>query len=90
MCKYFGRFVPTIRRHETLHNILTFFMFKALFYKYFLPTPIEFRLIGDTLLIISAGIVPFETYFAPGTFKIVIIAGVIGKILTNFATYKSQ
>jgi len=65
-------------------------MLTTLFNKYFSPTPLEFRVIGDTLLIISAGIVPFETYFNNDTFKIVIIAGVIGKILTNFATYKSQ
>lgn len=65
-------------------------MIKKLIFKYFLPTPIQYRIIGDTLVIIGAGITGAGMYFENKTLQAAVFIGIIGKIMTNFSTYTNE
>ena len=58
---------------------------KKLFANYQKPTPKTWRQIGDTLLIITSAAASYSILTQHPTIGIVIaVAGVIGKLLTNF------
>lgn len=53
---------------------------------YFTPTPKKFRIIGDILLVFSAGITGSGMYFNNHFLQFAVFIGIIGKIITNFTT----
>lgn len=65
-------------------------MLKRLIFKYFLPTPIQFRLIGDSMMIMGAGITGASMFFENKTLQFAVFIGIAGKIITNFSTYNNE
>ena len=53
---------------------------------YFTPTPKKFRIIGDILLVFSAGVTGSGMYFNNYFLQFAVFIGIIGKIITNFTT----
>lgn len=56
------------------------------FKHYFTPTPKKFRIIGDILLVFSAGITGSGMYFNNNFLQFAVFIGIVGKIITNFTT----
>ena len=65
-------------------------MINRLIFKYFSPTPLQFRLIGDCMMVISAGITGASMFFENKTLQLAVFIGIAGKIITNFSTYKNE
>lgn len=57
---------------------------------YFSPTPKKFRVIGDTMMLLSAGITGSAMYFNIYLLQFAVFIGIAGKIITNFATEKEN
>jgi hypothetical protein len=54
--------------------------------RYFQPTPREWRIAGDTCLIVGTTITQFLVYFKEPEYAMIALAlTALGKILTNFA-----
>jgi hypothetical protein len=53
---------------------------------YFTPTPKKFRIIGDILLVFSAGVTGSGMYFNNHFLQFAVFIGIVGKIITNFTT----
>jgi len=56
------------------------------FKNYFTPTPKKYRVIGDCLMVFSAAITGSSMYFNIHFLQFSVFVGILGKILTNFAT----
>jgi hypothetical protein len=65
-------------------------MIKLIIFKYFLPTPIQFRLIGDCMMVIGAGITGASMYFENKTLQVAVFIGIAGKLITNLNTYNNE
>ena len=55
-----------------------------IFVNYFKPTPKKFRILGDMMLIVSAGITGSAMFFTAPVLQCAVFVGIAGKILTNF------
>lgn len=53
---------------------------------YFKPTPKKFRVIGDVLMVFSAGVTGSGMYFENHFLQFAVFIGIAGKIITNFTT----
>ena len=57
-----------------------------IFVNYFKPTPKKFRILGDMMLIVSAGITGSAMFFTAPVLQCAVFVGIAGKIITNFTT----